>query len=166
VVYNNWRDKIEISFQAPEVWETEHLESATEYGRLVHKILADIDTVGDLETVIKKYVSAGIINPKEAENISLEIKELINLDNVRPFFTDLDKVINETSILLPSGKTYQPDRVVQKNNETIIIDYKTGNQEASHLKQLANYQTILLEMGYTNVKSYLLYIKDRELVSL
>lgn len=166
VVYNNWRDKIEISFQAPEIWETEHLESATEYGRLIHKILADIETVEDLETVIKKYQLAGIINSKEAENISIEIKEIINLDSVRPFFTDLDKVINETSILLPSGKTYQPDRVVQKNNETFIIDYKTGNQETSHLKQLANYQTILLEMGYSNVKSYLLYIKDRELVSL
>ncbi|TXB66729.1 AAA family ATPase [Vicingus serpentipes] len=166
VVYNNWRDKIEISFQAPEVWETEYLESATEYGRLVHKILADIETIGDLESVIKKYQLAGIINSKEAEDINKEINEILSLSAIKPFFTDIDKVINETSILLPSGKTYQPDRVVQKNNETFIIDYKTGNQETSHLKQLSNYQTILLEMGYTNVKSYLLYIKDRELVSL
>ena len=116
--------------------------------------------------MIKKYQLAGIVNFKEAEDINKEINEILSLSAIKPFFTDIDKVINETSILLPSGKTYQPDRVVQKNNETFIIDYKTGNQEASHLKQLSNYQTILLEMGYKNVKSYLLYIKDRELVSL
>lgn len=166
VEYNNWREKIMISFQAPEVWETEYLEEAAEYGKLIHKILSEINVIEDLDVVVEKYLNNGVISSKEAKEISLEIKNILSLNDVKPFFTDVDRVMNETSILLPSGSSYKPDRVVMKNNETIIIDYKTGNKEQSHLKQLANYQSILLEMGYKNIKSYLLYLKEKELVRL
>ncbi|MCB0409918.1 MAG: Dna2/Cas4 domain-containing protein [Flavobacteriales bacterium] len=73
---------------------------------------------------------------------------------------------NERGILLPSGETYQPDRVVKKAGQTYILDYKTGQKEKHHEKQLLNYQSILLQMGYQNVSSYLLYLKDKELVAV
>ena len=85
---------------------------------------------------------------------------------ISTFFADFDELKNERSILLPSGETYQPDRVVVKNNETFILDYKTGQRESKHQKQLQNYQNILLQMGYNNVKSYLLYLKEKELVAI
>lgn len=166
IVYNNWREKIAISYQAPEVWEVENPETATEYGQLMHRILEEIKVPEDVTKVVASYFANGTIDEVQANEITTEIIALIQQPEMHPFFNEVDELKNERAILLPSGETYQPDRVVVKKNETYIIDYKTGQKESSHQKQLQNYQNILLQMGYTNVKSYLLYLKERELVAI
>jgi len=166
IVYNNWRDKIAVSYQVPDVWEVENPETATEHGRLIHQILAEISVIDDLKEVIAKYYNDGTIDKEQAHEIENEISQLFQQPEISTFFADFDELKNERSILLPSGETYQPDRVVVKNNETFILDYKTGQRESKHQKQLQNYQNILLQMGYNNVKSYLLYLKEKELVAI
>jgi ATP-dependent helicase/nuclease subunit A len=81
-------------------------------------------------------------------------------------FTDFDELKNERSILLTSGESYQPDRVVVKNGKTYLIDYKTGEPNPSHEKQVTEYRNLLTQMGYKNIESYLLYIKSGELVGV
>ena len=68
----------------------------------------------------------------------------------------------ETEILLPSGETYIPDRVVTKENQVKVIDYKTGSilRLDDHKSQLINYADILSEMGYENIELYLIYIDE------
>ncbi len=166
VVYNNWRDKIAVSLQAPENWEVENPETATEHGKLMHHILAEIKTKEDVEQVLHRYFIDGTVNEEEAKTIQNEIDDLLKDPIIEPFFTEFEELNNERAILLPSGETYQPDRVVKKAGQTYILDYKTGQKEKHHEKQLLNYQSILLQMGYQNVSSYLLYLKDKELVAV
>ncbi len=166
VVYNNWRDKIAVSLQAPENWEVENPETAAEHGKLMHHILAEIKTKEDVEQVLHRYFIDGTVNEEEAKTIQNEIDDLLKDPIIEPFFTEFEELNNERAILLPSGETYQPDRVVKKAGQTYILDYKTGQKEKHHEKQLLNYQSILLQMGYQNVSSYLLYLKDKELVAV
>lgn len=164
--YNNWRNKIKISYQAPKVWDTENPETIGEYGTLIHNILSKIENVDDLDKVLKTYLLKGMINEVELERIQIEIKQLFDVPSIYNLFTDFEELKNERSILLSSGETYQPDRVVVKNNKTFLVDYKTGERELKHTEQLTNYRNLLNQMGYKNIEASLLYLKEKELVVL
>ena len=40
-----------------------------------------------------------------------------------------------------------------------VIDFKTGSPRAKHVEQVQNYMTLLSEIGYSNVKGYLWYLR-------
>jgi ATP-dependent exoDNAse (exonuclease V) beta subunit len=166
IVYNPWRSKINISYQAPKFWDVENPENYTDYGNLIHQLLSEIKHIGDLETTLDKFINKGLFDQNNKTEILNELQELLKITKVASFFTDFDELKTETAILLPTGESYQPDRVIIRNNTAIIIDYKTGQKEKKHYEQLENYKIILSQMGYTHIKSYLLYIKSRELIEV
>ena len=71
---------------------------------------------------------------------------------------------NEKEILLPSGESYIPDRILFNKNSTIVIDYKTGAPEQKYIDQIINYAFILNKMGYQNIEKYLIYTNSEKLV--
>jgi ATP-dependent exoDNAse (exonuclease V) beta subunit len=60
----------------------------------------------------------------------------------------------------------RPDRVIIKNNQAIVIDYKTGEMKKTDHEQVQNYCSILRQMGYKPVKGYLLYTQDIQIVKV
>jgi hypothetical protein len=48
----------------------------------------------------------------------------------------------------------------------LCASYKPGEQSPAHEKQLANYKSLLAQMGYQNIVPYVLYIKSGELVGV
>lgn len=164
--YNNWRNKIQISYQAPKVWEVENPETIGEYGTLIHNILSKIKEPSDLEGVLASYLLKGIISDEESLKIKAAITDLFTIDEINNLFMDFDELKNERSILLSNGESYQPDRVVVKNNQTFLVDYKTGEREEKHKEQITNYCNLLSEMGYQNINAQLLYIKDGSMVEV
>ena len=166
VAYNNWRTKIQVSYQAPKVWDVENPETIGEHGTLIHNILKQINEIKDLENALDSAVHKGLIAEVEKPAIKKEIEAVFKIDGVAHLFSDFDELKNERSILRPNGQSYQPDRVVVKNNITYLIDYKTGEQNPAHEKQVTEYRNLLTQMGYQNIESYLLYIKSGELVEV
>ena len=65
-----------------------------------------------------------------------------------------------------NSRSFIPDRVVIKNNQATVIDYKSGAQEEKHKKQINTYADLLLKMGYKDVKKYLLYTTDLAVVEV
>ena len=166
IVYNPWRSKIDISYQAPKFWDVENPEKSTDYGNLIHQLLSEIKTLDDLQPAFNRYITRGLIAESEGSKIMDQLNEIMKITEVKSLFVDFKEIKNETTILLPSGESYQPDRVIITDNKTIIVDYKSGEQKKSHFEQLENYKNLLSEMGYTNIESYLLYIKDEKLVQV
>jgi ATP-dependent helicase/nuclease subunit A len=116
--------------------------------------------------VIATFTRNGLLKQEQKDQVVTQLNEILAMPEVVPFFTDYTELKTETTILLPTGESYQPDRVVIKNNTTFILDYKTGKKEKKHHEQLEQYRLLLAEMGYTNIKCYLLYIKEKELVEV
>jgi len=164
IVYNNWRDRISIHLQVPEVWDVEDPKTFGAYGTLLHKILSQINYTSDLEKVLKSNLNKGIISEEDFPKIKDELTALLKNEDINYFFTDFDDLKNEESILLPNGDWYQPDRVIVKDNKTIIVDYKTGDKKKTHIQQVEHYKILLSEMGYQNLETYLLYTKEAKLV--
>ncbi len=44
--------------------------------------------------------------------------------------------------------------------ETILIDFKTGKVDYNHRIQLNNYEKSLKDMGYQNISKYLIYVNE------
>lgn len=166
VVYNNWRDKIKISYQAPLVWDVENPETIGEHGTLIHNILSKINVPTDLEGVLASYQLKGLVSTEEAPIIKKSIEQLFANATIKGWFENFNELKNERSILLQNGESYQPDRVVVKNNQTIVIDYKTGEREEKHKEQITNYRNLLAQMGYQNISAQLLYVNDGSLVEV
>ncbi len=166
VAYNSWRSKIQVSYQAPLVWDVENPETIGEHGTLIHNILKQVNEITDVDNAMDSAVHKGLITEVEKPAIKKEIEAVFKIDGVANLFTDFDELKNERSILLTSGESYQPDRVVVKNGKTYLVDYKTGEPNPSYEKQVTEYRNLLTQMGYQNIGSYLLYIKSGELVGV
>ncbi|MDR2971099.1 MAG: PD-(D/E)XK nuclease family protein [Bacteroidales bacterium] len=82
----------------------------------------------------------------------------MNDKTLAPYFASNAKVLNETSILFPNGNLLRPDRVVLFEDCAVVIDYKTGEPNASHKEQIDRYCEAIREMGYENVEGKVLYI--------
>ena len=59
-----------------------------------------------------------------------------------------------------------PDRVLIGEDELQIVDYKTGSKtkEQEHRKQINQYAGLLQQMGYTNIKKFIIYTEEQEKV--
>jgi len=66
--------------------------------------------------------------------------------------------MSEAGILLPSGNTRRPDRIIFRDGRTILVDFKFGDQNPGYRKQIGHYRKLLTEMGYQNIESYLWYV--------
>jgi ATP-dependent helicase/nuclease subunit A len=168
VAYNSWREKIQVSYQAPLVWDVENPETIGEHGTLIHNILSQVNVIDDVTSALEVAVRKGLITEVEKPEIKKEIDSVFKIEGVADLFTDFDELKNERSILLPNenGKTKQPDRVVVKNGTTYLIDYKSGKPKGEDELQVKNYEKLLMQLGYQNIRSYLLYIKSGELVGV
>lgn len=53
-----------------------------------------------------------------------------------------------------------------KDNEAIVVDYKTGSHKKEHEHQLNEYATALKNMGYKSVNKYLVYTEKPEVIKI
>jgi hypothetical protein len=76
---------------------------------------------------------------------------------------DATKISNEQVIIIGPTETKRPDKIIFKENETIVLDFKTGLSTKKNEKQVSMYKKVLSEMNFTNVKGYLFYTGSLEL---
>jgi len=105
---------------------------------------------------------------KDKKNaVSEMVHKLVYHQQLTPYFDKGKKIINESEILLPDGRSFRPDRVVIEENNVIIIDYKTGQKKDIHLSQMNHYAKLLSELEYHIFKKILVYIgKQIEVIEM
>ncbi|AXG68786.1 ATP-dependent helicase/nuclease subunit A [Kordia sp. SMS9] len=146
------------------LWDTSQ-EAAIEKGNLIHDVLAEIKYPSDLEFVLDEYISKGIIDAQQREKLEESISLVVNHVEIEPYFHQDNTVYNEKDIISKAGKILRPDRiVVNPNNETIIIDYKTGKHDPFYVEKIYEYGDTLAEMGFSVTKKILLYINEEIIV--
>lgn len=140
-----------------DVEETDYMEK----GELLHEIMSHLITGKELDKELTKKLMEGII---PTENDKAHIKQLIERALCNPkaanWFDGSYKVMNECSILYRDGKqkVCRPDRVMIKDNQAIVVDFKFGKEKPTHFRQVQEYMSNLALMGYRNVKGYIWYV--------
>jgi hypothetical protein len=135
-------------------------------GIVLHAVLSGIKTIGDIDDAITLVQVKGFITGEDKDKIRKEISEILELGEVKPWFTGDWEVKTEAEILLPDGRIFRPDRVMIKGDKAIVIDYKTGAPKPQDSQQLNDYAGSFIEAGYKSVGKYILYIENRKVVRL
>lgn len=167
-ISTDWFRKIVIlpKHRSAGLFNTSPAFSKAKRGLLMHEILAGIKTGNDIDAAIKAAQTGGILTEDEKKQIKGEIEKVINLDETKDWFSGNWEIKTEADILLPDGKTIRPDRVMIKDSNAIIVDYKTGKKSDLHIEQLNNYAHVLELAGFKQVEKYILYLDETEIVKL
>lgn len=130
-------------------------------GSLIHRILSEIITPKDKDKALREFENKGEIKAEEIDDISKVLGFMFK--EKEEWFDERNKVLNERSIIFKDGyiKSVRPDRVLLRDGELIIIDYKFSfdkKQIEKYNKQIKEYSQLYIDMGYKKPKSYLWFI--------
>lgn len=135
-------------------------------GLVVHKVFEMIRDMNDIPKIMRQMQQEGVLKDRAFTNeINDMIDRLMTNPTVRAWFDPSWHVMNECNIItLEKGiaVSKRPDRVIYNGTETIVIDYKTGQEIEEHKSQVRQYVTLLREMGMPNVQGFLWYLKDNK----
>jgi len=129
-------------------------------GNLLHYIFSLIQTDDDKDFAMAQAKSRGLFSsPAEEEETGKLVSKRLSDPQAREWFDGSWRIFAECTILLhdEQGNLVQcrPDRVMERNGETVVIDYKTGKYLKKHNKQVSDYMKALRSMGHTHVRGYL-----------
>ena len=130
-------------------------------GIVLHDILASVRAPKDLRGAVDAAVRDGRLTAKEGEEDFALLQERIASVAERGWFPeDGSAVFNERSVFDTDGSEHRPDRVVALPDRTIIIDYKTGEQDKGYTHQLQRYIRLYRQMGNPTVSGHIWYLHD------
>jgi len=157
-------DRLRIRHQSLDyLLENQQLtDSRLNYGIIMHDILRQITHRADQEKAIHKMIREGRISESESVTVMEEMQHFWNLPETESWFATDARVLNETTILIPTGEQYRPDRVVIRGNEATIVDYKFGDKESkTYIQQVKQYMNLIAEMGY-QTQGFVCYVSLRK----
>lgn len=150
------RDKVDTSSQ-----------SMVHKGIVYHKIFEKINTGKDIPKAVNELAVNGLIKNNDCSIYENEISSLISLDFVCKWFDGSYTIMNEAEIITSKGKIKRPDRIMESDNEIIIIDYKFGfNEDSKYIKQTREYGNLLYELEKKKVKIYIWYVLSGYLIEV
>ncbi len=151
---------IKIVTNSGYLWDSSQ-EEAIEKGNLIHEIMFKINTKEDVDFTINDFLESSIINKEQSEILKKLVFEIIEHPKLSNYFNSDLLIYNERDIITAQGQILRPDRVIiNVKNEAVIIDYKTGKEDKSHIQQIISYQDVLESMNLKVIKKFLVYIND------
>jgi ATP-dependent exoDNAse (exonuclease V) beta subunit len=108
----------------------------------------------------------GTITQEQRQVLQHQLDDLLANSQIASWFSPEWDVRTEIPIIVPDGSENRIDRLLLKGRKAIVVDFKTGEPTKADQKQVQEYIGILRQMNYADVEGYLLYIKDKEIVSV
>jgi ATP-dependent exoDNAse (exonuclease V) beta subunit len=143
-------------FKLRQAYESDQMH----YGTIMHAVLEKVITIKDLGMAVSKAVTAGEIKSRDADGIRIHLEGLLNRKDISRWYDGSYRIFAERGIIVPGIGEYRPDRIMENDEEMIILDYKFGDPRPSHHKQVVNYVSIVQKLVTKKVSGFLLYPLD------
>ena len=131
-------------------------------GQLLHNLFAMVRTPEDVPSAINRLRMEGVIESKEHEEKVLKLANwALGHPKVKEWFSGEWSLYNECAIIYKVNgelQTRRPDRVMMKDDEVIVVDFKFGKPYPDYNEQVREYMNLLQSMGYKRVSGYLWYV--------
>ena len=154
-----WYNELRIVGRSESIMNYQQTEQQ-QVGNIVHAILSQIGTLNEAQKATADFLAEAKLEKDVEERVKTLMDSVLNSDEVKEFFNPQYKYKTECEITY-KGDIVRPDRLVFAPNETWVVDYKTGNHDSGYVTQVQGYMAALKEMGYPDVKGFLLYISDK-----
>ncbi len=153
------RPGFKILTKTDNLWDTERA-AALSKGNLIHLAMGLIETPDDIENALSLLTRKGDVKAEEVDSVRTTIQEIVNHPQLAPYFSKGSTIKNEKDIITKNGQLLRPDRLVIKEKQVTILDYKTGKKNVSYHQQLASYAQVLEQMGYVVENKIIIYIDE------
>lgn len=143
-------------------------DSPRRYGRVMHSVLAEIETADDIESSLQDALYKGWISERIVPELRQDLLALVTLPDSARWFDSSAEILRELPIIGGGiDGSRRPDRVVILPDGSVeVVDYKFGVARKSHILQVREYMTLLERMGYLVVRGYLWYVTEERIVSI
>ena len=143
----------------------------TKYIKKIDGIVVDVDTyVKDGKLLMRpsvEFTLEGVIASSEkAEEIREVARKAFSSPEIQNWYSGEWTLFNECAIIYKEKgvlQTRRPDRVMMKDGQVVVVDFKFGKENLQYNKQVKGYMQLLTKMGYKNITGYLWYV-DEELI--
>ncbi len=127
-------------------------------GVVMHEILSRIEVVEQLEDSIRLAISEGALSQEEFDDVYKRLKTAVDAVEAYHWFDGTYRNYNELSILDDQGTMVCPDRVMFRDQDAVVLDYKFGKVEREQYHtQVKRYMEKVSQMG-CRVRGYLWYV--------
>ena len=170
------RGRLKFKADALDFFSKDGLVGAGASGRLrgivLHDILSRVEIPSDLDASVKEAVSSGEISQEEGEKAYALLSDSIASASACGWFDQARRyrsVLRETTVIDTDGSLYRPDRVIERNDGSVmIIDYKFGKRDPlsdrKYSRQVARYAGLFRRMGYKEVRTAVWFVPDNEII--
>lgn len=136
-------------------------------GRMLHTLFSAIDTAEDIDPAIQRLVFEGVIGSKEKEDeIRGVVRKAFSSPEIQNWYSGEWTLFNECAIIYKEKgvlQTRRPDRVMMKDDQVVVVDFKFGKENPKYNKQVKGYMQLLKKMGYKNITGYLWYVDEEQI---
>ena len=149
---------VDLVTTAGKIWQDDN-SVALQKGNMMHSVLAEINTENDIQKSIQKHIDLGLVETSEKETIENMLQNIVRHPELKKYYSPVWKIFNERDISF-MGDIIRPDRVCLKDEQAVIIDYKTGEISEFHQAQIELYAEALSDLGYNVTEKILVYINE------
>lgn len=148
-------NRIQMSFKSGLNWNRDDSEFKRTFGNKLHQVLSKIKVTDDAENVVELQRKKGLIEDEDVPVIQDELKKLFSNPHFRSYFEE--KSYCERELITSTGLKMIPDKIIFGDHETLVVDFKTGKENTTHLDQVSHYVEQLKSMDYPNVRGEIFY---------
>ncbi|MBR5250176.1 MAG: UvrD-helicase domain-containing protein [Bacteroidales bacterium] len=154
-------NRLQLSLQGADFFSG---DSDRTRGVVMHKILSRVEKATELSKSIHIAVMDGELAQADVEAVTHELRQALERVRDQHWFDGTYQTYNEMTILDQQGQLVCPDRVMVKDKQAIVLDYKFGHVESGeYVKQVRRYLEKVSQMGW-NVKGYLWYVSLNKVI--
>ena len=155
----------EISLFSTDEDEATALSKQKRIGNQFHGIMENSSSKEEAITFLNTEIRKGKIEKTIEQELLVLIEEVYSNQQIQQLFA-AGTHLNERTLAIDATTQLRPDKIIYNANETVVIDFKTGEEKPSYLKQVNAYVSALHEVGFKNVSGYLYYVGGKGLVPI
>lgn len=156
-----------IAFDRNDVWQLTRVDDivgdrqhARERGIFMHDVLSRVRRRTELPLALRRRAYRVGMDRGELEATRATLEKALDDPRAAKWFDSYSRVLNERTIMLPSGEHYRPDRVVwTADGEIAVVDYKFGaERKGGYRRQVRRYMEFLASIfPDAPIRGYLWY---------
>ncbi len=127
------------------------------FGLAFHRLMALCWSSSQVPAALQAALQEGAIAQDQVAELSAAASRFWNHVNAQKLEEGILEEFNEQRIIADINQMKQPDKVWRKQNEVVVIDFKTGLRKDSHMKQIISYAALLEAIFKLPVRPFLYY---------
>ncbi|MDN3668044.1 UvrD-helicase domain-containing protein [Echinicola jeungdonensis] len=165
--YRDWSELLQVKPYAVD-FSPEGLaqREKRDFGVLIHEVLEKSRQLKDIERHLQAFYFDGRLSAEEMDLVKEQLKPLMDDPVFAAWFDGKGDILTEQGVILPGGRQKRPDRIILKDDEALVVDFKTGEEKQAYHNQVKEYMELVGNLAKKPVKGYLCYLESGKILAI